>query len=122
MEPTNKVKGSTGPKCIRVRMKQKKMPATREGLLKEESLKASEKEAYMGLQWQGPSSWGVTVQLLNQDMVWDGLFQGAGVSEGLVLSASLLTGGRLSLSAQGQSVSCLMFTCSPARCDKMAST
>ena len=50
MEPTNKVKGSICPKCIRVTMKQKKKtPTTGEGLLIEEAMKASEKEAYMGL-------------------------------------------------------------------------
>lgn len=50
MEPANKVKGSTCPKCIRVTMKQKKKtPTTGEGLLIEEAMKASEKEVYMGL-------------------------------------------------------------------------
>lgn len=49
MEPINKVKGSTGTTFIRAKMKQKKKktPTAREGLLKEEVTKVSEKEAYM---------------------------------------------------------------------------
>lgn len=48
MKSMNEVKGSTGTKFIRMRMKQvKKIPASQEGLFKEETTKALGKKAFI---------------------------------------------------------------------------
>lgn len=90
MEPANKAKGSVDIEFIRERMKQKKKPpVTRTGSLRRRTLRPQRRRL---LSVSGPSfGGGGTLLLLHQNTVPvpGGSFQGVGISEGPVLSASL---------------------------------